>query len=479
MKTKLINITRILFILIPMFLSLYFIKIIRDLDMIPSKYFIVLVLILILINLLVVLLIRNSKLISNIIGIILSILIIIGSMFGIKHGTKISNIINKAFGNSGIEVTGYSVAVLKSSKYNKIEDLDGELMGYVILDDKKDEYMAVLKSKISVELKSYDDPYTMYEDLLNKKVNSIIVSEGFLQVLEEEHEDIYDRIKIIYNFEIEEKISTGKEDIKKLEPINILISGSDSRSGKIVTKTRSDVNMIMTINPKTRTILLTSIPRDYYVQLHNTTGLKDKLTHAGIYGIEMTKTTLEDLFDIKIDYTVKVGFNSVIEIVDYIGGIDIESDKEFTTDTGDGGVIKAKIKVGKNHLNGGQALAYARERHAFKNGDYQRVQNQQQVIEAIIDKISKDKKLLKNYDELLEKFSELYRTDIPSKYIKLIVKQQLDDMKGWKIEKQYIKGYNAMKETYSMPGRNLFVVEEDKDSINEAKEKINNVKDGK
>lgn len=479
MKTKLINITRILFILIPMFLSLYFIKIIRDLDMIPNKYFIVLVLILILINLLVVLLIRNNKLISNIIGIILSILIIIGSMFGIKHGNKISNIINKAFGNSGIEITGYSVAVLKSSKYDSIDDLNGELMGYVILDDKKDEYKAVLKSKISVELKSYDDPYSLYEDLLNKKVTSVIVSEGFLQILEEEHEDIYDRIKIIYNFEIEEKVNTDKEDIKKLEPINILISGSDSRSGKIISKTRSDVNMIMTINPKTRTILLTSIPRDYYVRLHGTTGLKDKLTHAGIYGIEMTKTTIEDLFDIKIDYTVKVGFKSVVDIVDYIGGIEVDSDKDFISYCRDGGAERFHVVKGINHLTGPQALSYARERKAYAEGDYHRVQNQQQVIEAIIDKISKDKKLLKNYDELLEKFSELYRTDIPSKYIKLIVKQQLYDMKGWKIEKQYIKGYNAMKETYSMPGRNLFVVEEDKDSINEAREKINNVKDGK
>lgn len=475
MKNKIYNIIKILFIVVSLGLSIYFVKVLKDLDMLPSKYFILLIFILLIFISLIVLLLKNKKIIPNIIGFILAILVMIGSLFGIKHGTKISNFLNKAFNNNGVEVTGYSVAVLKSSNYEKIEDLDGELMGYVILDDKKDEYMAILKSKVSVELKSYDDPYTMYEDLLDKKVSSIIVSEGFLQTLEDEYEDINDKIKIIYNFEIEETISSNDKEIKELKPVNILISGSDSRSGKIVSKTRSDVNMIMTINPQTHTILLTSIPRDYYVRLHGTTGNKDKLTHAGIYGINMTKTTLEDLFNIEIDYTVKVGFNSVINIVDYIEGIDIDSDITF-----DSYHIKGwTVQKGVNHFNGEQALAYARERYAYKNGDFHRVQNQQQVLEAIIDKISKDKKLLSKYDKLLDEFSELYRTDIPSNFMKLIVKNQLDNMKSWKIEKQTIDGEGARRETYSMPGRSLFVVLEDKDSVNEAREKIEDVLAGK
>lgn len=478
MKNKILNITKILVIIISVILSIYFVKVIKDLDMIPTKKFVLIIIVLLIINALIVLLMKIKKMVPNIIGIILSIGVIFLSLFGVKHATKIANFFNNAFNNIGLEITGYSVAVLKSSDYEKIEDLDGELMGYINSDDKKDEYMSELKSKISIELKSYDEPYSMYEDLVDKKVSSIIISEGFLQVLEDEYEDIYDRVKIIYNFEVEEEIETKQEKVKELKPVNILISGSDSRSGQIINKTRSDVNIIMTINPNTHTILLTSIPRDYYVRLHGTSGLKDKLTHAGIYGINMTKKTLEDLFDIDIDYTVKVGFRSVVEIVDYIGGIEIDSDKSFVSYSSYNGGSKINVKKGINHFNGEEALAYARERHAYSEGDFHRVQNQQQVLEAIIDKISKDKSLLLKYDDLLDMFREVYRTDIPGDFVKLIVKQQLDSMKSWKVDKQYITGSGAMRETYSMPGRNLYVVLEDKDSVNEARERILNVLNG-
>ena len=291
-------------------------------------------------------------------------------------------------------------------------------------------------------------------------------------MLEDEYKDIESKVKIIYNFEIESTIEKNTEDVKSLKPINILISGSDSRSGKIVSKTRSDVNMIMTINPKTHTILLTSIPRDYYVRLHGTTGNKDKLTHAGIYGINMTKTTIEDFMDIKIDYTVKVGFQSVIQVVDLIGGIDIDSDASFVSHCNDGGAESTNVKKGMNHFTGAQALSYARERYAYKEGDVHRVQNQQQVLEAIITKISKNKSLLMKYDKLLDSLSELYRTDIPDSYIKLVVKNQLDKGQAWKIERQYVTGTGAKKVTYSMPGRSLYVMIPDQKSIDKATEKI-------
>ena len=126
-----------------------------------------------------------------------------------------------------------------------------------------------------------------------------------MQVLKEEYEDFDDKIKIIYTFDVESKVESEIVEVEELKPVNILISGIDTRSGKIEAKSRSDVNMIMTIDPKNHKILLTSIPRDYYVQLHGTTGLKDKLTHSGVYSIEMTKNTLEDLFNINIDYTIK------------------------------------------------------------------------------------------------------------------------------------------------------------------------------
>jgi LCP family protein required for cell wall assembly len=229
----------------------------------------------------------------------------------------------------------------------------------------------------------------------------------------------------------------------------------------------------MTIDPKNKKILLTSIPRDYYVQLHGTKGYKDKLTHSGIYSIQMTKNTLEDLFDIKIDYTIKVGFQSVIQLVDTLGGIDIDSDASFKSHCGDGGAIKTDVVKGINHFNGGQALSYARERYAYKTGDNHRVQNQQQVLEAIINKITTDKSLLKRYDKILDSLKETYRTDIPSSYIRLLVNNELDNMSGWTIERQQVSGSGSMDRTYSMPSVRLYVMKPDINSINSAKNKIN------
>lgn len=472
MKKYIWNIIRILIILLGVGTSFYFVKIITSLDMIPGKYYWVIICLLIILNILGIIGLFGKKIFSKIFGSIIYLIVIILSIIGINYGKDTLKFLNKAFNNNGLEVTGYSVAVLKSSDYNELEDLDGKTMGYLSIDEQKSKFLAILKSKITCELNAYDDVYSLYEDLIDKKVDSIIIDEAYLDLLEDDYDDINEKIKIVYNFEIENTISKTEEKVEKLEPINILISGSDSRSGKIVTKTRSDVNMIMTINPNTHTILLTSIPRDYYVRLHGTTGNKDKLTHAGIYGINMTKQTIEDLFDIKIDYTIKVGFNSVIELVDLIGGIDIDSDASFTTHCGDGGAVKTDVKKGMNHFNGAQALSYARERYAYKEGDIHRVQNQQQVLEAIIVKISKDKSLLKKYDKLLESFSELYRTDIPDTYIKLVVKDQLNTMKSWNIERQYVIGTGARKVTYSMPGRSLYVMIPNEDSVNSAREKI-------
>lgn len=471
MKNKVWVFIKLIVIFISIGFSIYFIKVIDDLNMLPSELFNILIIGYIVTNILNILCLIPKKIVS-IIGVVLSIGIIITSCFGINHASNIANFLNNSFNNNGVEISSYNVAVLKSSDYKTIEDIDGKLMGYLSLDDNKDKCISMIEGKISTELKSFDDSYTLYEDLLNENIDSIVISEGFLQVLEDEYEDINDRIKIIYTFETEKKLNTNEENIDELKPINILISGSDSRSGKILTKTRSDVNMIMTIDPKNHKILLTSIPRDYYVQLHGTTGNKDKLTHAGIYGINMTKETLEDVFDIEIDYTVKVGFQSVIQIVDLIGGVDVESDIEFYSSCGDGGAKKIHVRKGMNHFTGAQALSYARERYAYKNGDNHRVQNQQQVLEAIIEKISKDKSLLMKYDELLNSFGELYRTDIPSDYIKLTVKEQLTNMKSWKVEKQQVSGTGAMLETYSMPGRNLWVMIPDVNSVNQSREKI-------
>lgn len=439
----------------------------KNLNILPNKYLIIISIFLLLLNIIgiITILIKNKT--SKIIGITLSILLIIINIIGLYYINNTKNFFKNGF-NNNIEIKKYNILVLKTSKYNKIEELTN--IGYLenIIENKT--YLNQIEIKEKQEYKSI---YSLYEDLINKKIQSIILDESYIELLETDYKDILENTRIIYSFDITKEIS--KKETKEIKPINIYISGSDSRNGLIETNSRTDVNMIMTINPKERKILLTSIPRDYYIQLHGTSGYKDKLTHSGIYGINMSKYTLEDLFNIKIDYTIKVGFQSVIDIVDLIGGIDIISDKTFTTHCKDGGAEQTNIKEGLNHLTGPQALSYARERYAYIEGDNHRIQNQQQVLEAIITSSFKNKNIIIKYKEFLELFKNLYRTDIPDTLIKEYIKNQLSNNKPWTIEKQVVTGTGSSNITYSMPGKYLYVMVPDNKSIEKATNNINNL----
>ena len=441
--------------LIIILLSVYLIIELKHLNILPNKYIIPLTILIVILNTLII---KKIKIINTISYIILIPLILLG----LKYTLETKQFLKTGFNNNNIEVKTYNVLVLKENN-KTIEQINKT--GY--LKNQLDEnYIENLDIK---EKKEYKNIYDLYEDLINKKIESITLHESYIYLLEDDYKDILNKTKIIYSFNIKEEKPKQKE-ITELKPINIYISGSDSRSDTIEENSRTDVNMIMTINPNTKTILLTSIPRDYYVRLHNTTGLKDKLTHSGIYGIKMSKETIEDLFNIKIDYTIKVGFNSVINIVDIIGGIDINSDKEFNTYSGNIHVTK-----GINHFNGKQALCYARERYAYIEGDNHRIQNQQQVLEAIINKSIKDKNIILKYNEFLENFKDLYRTDIPESLIKLYIKEQINKNTPWQIKKQVVKGYGDSNETYSMPGKELYVMNTDNESVDKATKKINEI----
>lgn len=453
--------------IISLLLSSYLIIELKNINILPNKYLIIISIILLLLNTIgiITLLLKNKwiKIITTIIYIILLLL----NITGLYYINNTKNFFKNGFNNNNLEIKKYNVLVLKTSKYQKIEELTN--IGYL---DNVIESKAYLNQIDIKEKQEYKTIYTLYEDLINKKIQSIILDESYIDLLETDYKDILENTRIIYSFDITKEIN-NKEQTKELKPINIYISGSDSRSGLIESSSRTDVNMIMTINPKERKILLTSIPRDYYVRLHGTSGYKDKLTHSGIYGIEMSKHTLEDLFNIKIDYVVKVGFQSVIDIVDLIGGIDIISDSTFTTHCKDGGAEQTYIKEGLNHLTGPQALSYARERYAYIEGDNHRIQNQQQVLEAIITSSFKNKNIIIKYKEFLESFKNLYRTDIPDTLIKEYIKNQLDNNKPWKIEKQVVKGTGSSNITYSMPGRYLYVMIPNNKSVEKATNNIN------
>lgn len=257
--------------------------------------------------------------------------------------------------------------------------------------------------------------------------------------------------------------------------MNIYISGSDSRTNQIYNKSRSDFNLILTINPKTKDILMTSIPRDYYVPLANKDGLSDKLTHSGIYGLDTSVKTIENLLDIKIDYSIKINFESVITLVDLVGGVDIYSDKAFRTNCGDGGAKVTNVVLGLNHFNGAEALSYARERYAYNEGDRHRIQNGQQVLKSVMEKIMNDKTLLLKYNDILKSISKLYVTDMESELIKKIIKNQISDMSPYHFQSNWISGSDARKVTYTTPNSNTYVMIPYEDDVNNATIKINNI----
>lgn len=461
------NILKIVLSILTIILSIICIFTIKGLNMLPNKYFIIFVSIMILFNLIGLLLYTKKKWL-NIIGLVISIITIIVSIIGYYYGSETIDYLKHSFNNDSVEISEYGLYVLKKNNFelNNIKNF-----GY-LNDEFAEKAVKELKSRTNAEELSYDDMYTLSNDLKDNKLNSMLLDKTYYNMLLDENEISEDDVKLIHSFNIEIKKKVTKQNVDTLKPFNIFLSGSDARSNYIASKTRSDVNMIISVDPKKKTILLTSIPRDYYVSVYGKTGLKDKLTHAGIYGIDTSVKTVENLFDINIDYYIKVGFSSVIEVVNLIGGIDIESDKAFVSHCGDGGAIKTNVKKGMNHFNGGEALSYARERYAYALGDRHRILNQQQVLEAVINKVTTDKSVLLKYDKLLKSLRKLYKTNIPSELISLLVKNQLEDMSGYKIERQSVSGSDASMNTYTAPSKKRYVMIPYEKDVKRASENI-------
>ena len=460
------NIFKYLLLLITIITSTYLTYTCYKISIIPYKYLMPIIVIIIIINIInIILMLLNNK-VTKIVSIILSIIITIISIIGSFYISRTDKFLGESFNNNTEEITTYSI-VIRTNRYDSISKLTDKDLGYYINNDEED-ILKKLDELITINKIKYEDIYELYDELISKKLDAILIDTAYLDVLSETNKNLDNEITILYSFDITTKIEKQKEEVNKIKPINIYISGSDSRSQKIYNKSRSDVNMILTINPYTKEILMTSIPRDYYVQVHGQTGLKDKLTHAGIYGLDISEKTVEDLFDIDIDYSIKINFNAVTEVVDLVGGIEVYSDITFNSFHKAGWVVQK----GMNYMDGEKALAYSRERYAYKGGDRHRIQNQQQVLEAVLKKIMTNKKLLLQYDELLTSLSNLYRTTIPKEVITLYVKDQLDNMSTWSFTSYKVDGSNASLPTHTAPKSKRYVMIPYEKDVTEAHNKI-------
>ena len=247
------------------------------------------------------------------------------------------------------------------------------------------------------------------------------------------------------------------------------ISGIDTRGG-VSAKSRSDVNILATVNVDTHQVLLVSTPRDYYVPLPISNGQPDKLTHAGIYGVDVSMGTLEMLYGVPIDYYFRVNFSGFEKIIDALGGITVYSEYEFTTAAG------YHFNVGDNTMNGEQALSFARERYSFSSGDRQRGKNQMAVIKAVINK-AMSPAILSNYTELMESISGNFETSMPYDVIADLVREQLDKGGSWNVVTYSVDGTGDSRKPYSL-STNAYVMIPDQSTVDAAIEKINQVRSG-
>lgn len=295
--------------------------------------------------------------------------------------------------------------------------------------------------------------------LVDRQAQTAVIRKALLPIVQEADKAFYDNLVILKTLSIEGDDNDAKAVLDATKPFILYISGIDT-DGNISAVSRSDVNMLMVINPLKQSMLLVNTPRDYYVQLHDTTGLRDKLTHAGVYGVDMSMRTLEDLYGVVIQQYVRINFTSLTTLIDIIGPIDVYSDYAF-----------GEFKQGMNTLDSKQALAFARERYSFREGDRQRGRNQQHIIEAIIAKLSRTENAVR-LPQIIDKIRGSIETDMPEESLKTLIRNQLNDIRPWKIESISVDGTGAMLPTHSYGDTPLYVMMPSEESVRGAKAKL-------
>lgn len=408
--------------------------------------------------------------------------------FGNFYLYSTSKTLTKVTTQTGIVKNTVSVIALSSSSMSDVSDLNNAKVGSLKTIGKEGTQKClkdIKKNNVYVNNKKYDNVPGLIKALYDGDVDAVILNEAYRSnVLELEGYNAFnDETKVIHQtvfYTNDTNDALAVSDITTT-PFNILISGNDS-FGKLDEVSRSDVDMIVTVNPVTSTVLMTSIPRDSYVQEYCEDyacnyGANDKLTHTGIYGVDTTRDTIEQLLDIDINYTYRVNFTSMIDIVDALGGVDIDVDEGMAVSKFYSDSTLEGVHEGTNHLNGKRALAYSRERKAYLDGDSQRARNQQQVLQAMVKKATSPE-LLKNYSSILNAISGAFDTNMTSDEITSFIKYQIQAMPGWKFEQYVLKGYSDMQVSAEL-GSAVSVIMLYQDSIRVASEKIQAVLDGK
>lgn len=405
------------------------------------------------------------------IALLFSALLMAGYGVGISYISGTANFLSGITSFASQTREFYVIAGKNDSNYNKLSDIsEATVYGINDTQDGKREAFEKIRTRYFASVDYYEDIPSLGDGLLNEDCRLIILSEGDKASMLQISPDFDSKTKVIGKIKVKVKEkSIAKRRNVKTESYNVLISGID-HDKNIDEEGRSDVNMLVTVNPKTKNVLLTSIPRDYRIKLKKFGDAEDKLTHTGLYGADCTVDAVENLLKVDVNYYVKVNYATVREMVDAIGGVDVYSDMPLSLL--DENHETYTYVQGNNHLNGHQALRFARERDSYESGDIHRNMNQQAVMKAIIEKTTSSTTILNRYGDILSGLKGYIRTNLSEREIKAIIKNELKNMGGWKITSQNITGEGNSDIVYSSPQTYVYIMEHDDEVIEKSRNRI-------
>lgn len=430
---------------------------------------------------------RPVSIARRIIAWLLALLVIVGCGVLSKVVIEASQAIDEVTTNEPVSTNTRNMYVfaLAEDPAQTLQDAADYTFAYI--DQYDEEYLQLTIKRIesdlgaSIQTKAYPNAAGVAEALYSGEAKAAILNGVSVALLTEQeaYQDFPEKVKILYTValsDLDEYLEpTIPEETEPPEPeaditntpFFVYISGSDTRSS-MLSVSRSDVNIIIAVNPVTKQVLLLNTPRDYYVPNPAGNGKKDKLTHCGLYGVDCSMKALGDLYGIEIEHYAQINFTGFETLVDAVGGVTVVADHGFSS----GGYYFEK---GENQLDGKKALIFARERYHVSGGDNGRGRNQMKIIKAVLEKLTSGKTLIANYSDIMKSLSGMFKTDVSSEDISKLVKMQLNDMAKWNIQSFAVTGTGGSAKTYSAPGENLYVMYPDDQAVAHATELINRV----
>lgn len=408
---------------------------------------------------------------GKVISVFLSILMVLGAFAVYQVEDAIQSL-----SNENIKMEEVSVVVLSSNKAETVSEMADQTFGIISnqFRAKTDETIKLINAELdtTIDTAEFEEWNVLIEALYSGEVKVVIMNEGLRSLIHEAFPTFDSDTKVLEKYEHETEMGNNNvvDDVTEA-PFSVYLSGIDTY-GSIKKNSRSDVNIIATINPKTKQVLLTATPRDYYVPTSVSNGMEDKLTHAGLYGVDCSRETLEMLYDIEINYYAKVNFSGFIKVIDALGGVTVHSDYRFTGEEGH------RFVKGDNEVNGEEALDFVRERHSFASGDLQRNKNQQYLIKALIEKMASPA-ILQGFNEVLNSVSDCVITNLESSDITSLIQMQISDGSSWNVLINGVSGEGGKRTTYSNQKAKGYVMYVDEEQVTKATQLIRDVIDGK